>query len=186
MEGRVADEVLKRVRHLRENLESLERDFGTLCLNAEVAGRLQQADQKSVSSQIRACQFTQGQLFLALQGPILHAASPTMQKGANRERGSNPEVMDSSTIITSVAGDASPEGVQTVTNVEAPVSQPESSSQPSTSGVKEGELNLRPQTGKSKVQTDEIKISPMQVYQRQWEKLVTRRDINPEKTIVDI
>ncbi|GFQ02388.1 hypothetical protein PHJA_002382800 [Phtheirospermum japonicum] len=175
MEGHVADDTLKRLRHLRENLEILEREFGTLCLNAEVAGRLQQVDRESVSDQIRACQLAQCQLFSALRRPLLQAASPTVQKGVLREWVSNPEVMDSNTIITSVVDDAFPEDVQAATNIEAPTSQPEASSQPSTSGVKEGELNLRPQIDNSKVQTDEIKTSPMQVYQRQWEKLATRR-----------
>ncbi|KAK4390096.1 putative enzymatic polyprotein [Sesamum angolense] len=44
MEGAEANSVMLRLRHLRENLEELDREFGRLAVNAQVAGQVQRAD----------------------------------------------------------------------------------------------------------------------------------------------
>ena len=63
---------------------------------------------------------------------------------------------------------------------------PVDSSQPNTSGVKEGEISLRPMTGTSKANTNEsISSSAWQDYQRMWEKLIFRKGVNPSKTIIE-
>ncbi|KAL0436074.1 UNVERIFIED_CONTAM: Enzymatic polyprotein [Sesamum radiatum] len=90
-------------------------------------------------------------------------------KHAFRVQGSRPVAADSSTACTRPSSDSDetatiePQGVQT----------PDDSSQPSTSGVKEGEISLRPMTGTSKVNTNELisLSSAWQVYQRMWKKL---------------
>ncbi|KAL0288192.1 UNVERIFIED_CONTAM: hypothetical protein Sangu_2667900 [Sesamum angustifolium] len=51
---------------------------------------------------------------------------------------------------------------------------PDDSSQPRTSGVKEGEISLRPMTDTFKV------------YQRTWKKLISCKGFNPDKTIIEI
>ncbi|KAL0367106.1 UNVERIFIED_CONTAM: hypothetical protein Sradi_3600700 [Sesamum radiatum] len=104
-------------------------------------------------------------------------------KHAFRVQGSRPVAADSSTACTRPSSDSDetaivePQGVQT----------PDDSSQPSTSGVKEGEISLRPMTGTSKVNTNELisSSSAWQVYQRMWEKLVCRKGVNPSKTIIE-
>ncbi|KAL0361503.1 UNVERIFIED_CONTAM: hypothetical protein Sradi_3834800 [Sesamum radiatum] len=69
-----------------------------------------------------------------------------------RVQGSRLVAADSSTARTRPSSDSDeaatiePQGVQT----------PDDSSQPSTSGVKEGEISLRPMTGTSKVNTNEL------------------------------
>ncbi|KAL0413539.1 UNVERIFIED_CONTAM: movement protein [Sesamum radiatum] len=104
-------------------------------------------------------------------------------KHAFRVQGSRPVAADSSTACTRPSSDSDetatiePQGVQT----------PDDSSQPSTSGEKEGEISLRPMTGTSKVNTNELisLSSAWQVYQRMWEKLISRKGVNPSKTIVE-
>ncbi|KAL0451273.1 UNVERIFIED_CONTAM: hypothetical protein Slati_1105400 [Sesamum latifolium] len=44
MEEFEANSVMLRLRHLRENLEELDREFGRLAVNAQVAGKVQRAD----------------------------------------------------------------------------------------------------------------------------------------------
>ncbi|KAL0313597.1 UNVERIFIED_CONTAM: Enzymatic polyprotein [Sesamum radiatum] len=130
-------------------------------------------------------------LWNALQEPI-RKASPSVvtrelrehdPKHAFRVQGSRPVAADSSTACTRPSSDSDetatiePQGVQT----------PDDSSLPSTSGVKEGEISLSPMTGTSKVNTNESisSSSAWQVYQRMWEKLVSRKGVNPSKTIIE-
>ncbi|KAL0399786.1 UNVERIFIED_CONTAM: hypothetical protein Sradi_2321900 [Sesamum radiatum] len=169
-----------RLRHLRENLEELDREFGRLSVNAQVAGQVQRADLDIVQTTIRSSLVASTALWNALQEPI-RKASPSVvtrelrehdPKHAFRVQGSRPVAADSSTACTRPSSDSDetatiePQGVQT----------PDDSSQPSTSGVKEGEISLRPMTGTSKVNTNELisSSSAWQVYQRMWEKLVSR------------
>ncbi|KAL0292261.1 UNVERIFIED_CONTAM: movement protein [Sesamum calycinum] len=113
--------------HLRENLEELNKKFGRLAVNAQVA-EIQRADLDTVQIAIRT------------------------------------------TIVR----------VQTS----------DDSSQPSASGVKEEEISLRPMTSTSKANTNELassssSSSAWQVYHRMWEKLISRKGVNPSKTIIE-
>ena len=123
-------------------------------------------------------------MWSVLRKPLLRAASPSVQKGEFRERGSNPVAGDSSTPSTSAKLDAF-DDASAEPKIDPSESNPKDLSQPDTSGVKEGEINLRPQTGKSKDNTDEIQVSPMQIYQKTWEKLITRIGINPTRCLAD-
>ncbi|KAL0434936.1 UNVERIFIED_CONTAM: hypothetical protein Sradi_0201500 [Sesamum radiatum] len=54
MEGFEANSVMLRLRHLRENLKELDRQFGRLAVNAQVAGQVQRADLDTVQTAIRS------------------------------------------------------------------------------------------------------------------------------------
>ncbi|KAK4384252.1 Enzymatic polyprotein [Sesamum angolense] len=97
---------------------------------------------------------------------------------------SRPVAADSSTACTRPSSDSG----ETATNESQGVKTSDDSSQPSTSGVKEGEISLRPMTGTSKANTNELSSSSSsawQVYQRMWEKLISRKGVNPSKTIIE-
>ncbi|KAL0391149.1 UNVERIFIED_CONTAM: Transposon Ty3-G Gag-Pol polyprotein [Sesamum calycinum] len=192
MEGFEANSVMLRLRHLRENLEELDREFGRLAVNAQVAGQVQRADLDIVQTNIRSSLVASTALWNALQEPI-RKASPSVMTRELREQGSKPALRvqdskplaaDSSTACTRPSSDSG----ETATNESQGVKTSEDSSQPSTSGVKEGKISLRPMTGTSKANTNELSSSSSsawQVYQRMWEKLVSRKGINPSKTIIE-
>ncbi|KAL0292267.1 UNVERIFIED_CONTAM: Enzymatic polyprotein [Sesamum angustifolium] len=54
MEASEANSIMLRLRHLRENLEELNREFGRLAVNAQVAGQVQRADLDLVQTNIRS------------------------------------------------------------------------------------------------------------------------------------
>ncbi|KAL0373955.1 UNVERIFIED_CONTAM: putative enzymatic polyprotein [Sesamum radiatum] len=127
---------------------------------AQVAGQVQRANLDIVQTTIRSSLVASTALWNALQEPI-HKASPSVvtrelrehdPKHAFRVQGSRPVVADSSTACTRPSSDfdetatIKPQGVQT----------PDDSSQPSTSGVKEGEISLRPMIGTSRANTNEL------------------------------
>ncbi|KAL0423173.1 UNVERIFIED_CONTAM: movement protein [Sesamum radiatum] len=191
MEGSEANSVMLRLRHLRENLEELDREFGRLAVNAQVAGQVQRADLDKVQTNIRCSLVASTALWNALQEPI-RKASPSVMTRELREQGSKPALRvqdskpvaaDSSTACTRPSSDSD----EKATIESQGVQTSDDSSQPSTSGVKEGEISLRPMTGASKANTNELisLSSAWQVYQRMWEKLVSRKGVNPSKTIIE-
>ncbi|KAK4400088.1 hypothetical protein Sango_1114900 [Sesamum angolense] len=110
MEGSEANSVMLRLRHLRENLEELDREFGRLAASPSVMTR-----------ELREQGF----------------------KPALRAHDSKPVAADSSTACTRPSSDSG----ETATDESQGVKTSDDSSQPSTSGVKEGEISLRPMTG---------------------------------------
>ncbi|KAL0361172.1 UNVERIFIED_CONTAM: hypothetical protein Sradi_3801700 [Sesamum radiatum] len=99
-------------------------------------------------------------------------------KHALRVHGSRPVAANSSTVCTR----PSPDSGEEATIESQGVKTSNDSSQPSTSEVKEGEM-----TGTSKANTNELisSSSAWQVYQRMWEKLISRKGVNPSKTIIE-
>ncbi|KAL0313881.1 UNVERIFIED_CONTAM: hypothetical protein Sangu_2232500 [Sesamum angustifolium] len=124
-----------------------------------------------------------------LQEPIRKASSSEMTnelrehdpKHAFRVQGSRPVAVYSSTACTR----PSPDYGEKATNESQRVQTSVDSSQPS--GVKEEEISLRPMTGTSKANINELLLffsSAWQVFQRMWEKLISRKKgVNPSKTI---
>ncbi|KAK4409329.1 hypothetical protein Sango_0005900 [Sesamum angolense] len=161
MEGAEANSVMLRLRHLRENLEELDREFGRLAVNAQVAGQVQRADLDKVQTNIRSSLVASTALWNALLEPIRKASPSVMtrelreqgSKPALRVQGSRPVAADSSTACTRPSSDSG----ETATNESQGVKTSDDSSQPSTSGV----------------------------YQRMWEKLISRKGVNPSKTIIE-
>ncbi|KAK4410571.1 putative enzymatic polyprotein [Sesamum angolense] len=151
MEGAEANSVMLRLRHLRENLEELDREFGRLAVNAQIAGQVQRADLDKVQTNIRSSLVASTALWNALLEPIRKASPSVMtrelreqgSKPALRVQGSRPVAADSSTACTRPSSDSG----ETATDESQGVKTSDDSSQPSTSGVKEGEISLRPMTG---------------------------------------
>ncbi|KAK4406625.1 movement protein [Sesamum angolense] len=108
MEGAEANSVMLRLRHLRENLEELDREFGRLAVNAQVAGQVQRADLDKVQTNIRSSLVASTALWNALLEPIRKASPSVMtrelreqgSKPALRVQGSRPVAADSSTACT--------------------------------------------------------------------------------------
>ncbi|KAK4383594.1 hypothetical protein Sango_2760300 [Sesamum angolense] len=151
MEGAEANSIMLRLRHLRENLEELDREFGRLAVNAQVAGQVQRADLDKVQTNIRSSLVASTALWNALLEPI-RKASPSVMTRELREQGSKPALRvqdskpvaaDSSTACTRPSSDSG----EKATDESQGVKTSDDSSQPSTSGVKEGEISLRPMTG---------------------------------------
>ncbi|KAL0462123.1 UNVERIFIED_CONTAM: hypothetical protein Slati_0099900 [Sesamum latifolium] len=191
MEEFEANSVMLRLRHLRENLEELDREFGRLAVNVQVARQVQKADLDIVQTIIRNFLVASIALCNALQEPIQKASPSVMTrelrehdpKHALRVQGSRPVAADSSTACTR----PSPDSGETETIKSQGVQTSDDSGQPSTLGVKEGEISLRPMTDTSKANTNELisSSSAWQVYQRMWKKLISRKGVNPSKTIIE-
>ncbi|KAL0284564.1 UNVERIFIED_CONTAM: movement protein [Sesamum radiatum] len=164
-----------------ENLEELDRQFGRLAVNTQVAGQVQRADLDTVQTAIRSSLVASTTLWNDLREPIRKASPSGVAnelkehdpKHALRVQGSRPVVVDSSTACTRPSSDSG----DTTTIESQGVQISDDSSQPNTSEVKEGEISLRPMTDTSKVNTNELisSSSAWQVYQRIWKKLVSRK-----------
>ncbi|KAL0349956.1 UNVERIFIED_CONTAM: hypothetical protein Sradi_4144800 [Sesamum radiatum] len=161
MEASEANSIMLRLRHLRENLDGLNKKFGRLAVNAQVARQIQRADLDTVQIAIRTTMVASTSLWNDLQEPIRKASSSEMTnelrkhdpKHALRVQDSRPVAADSSTACTR----PSPESGETATNESQKVQTSDDLSQPSASGV----------------------------YQRMWEKLISRKGVNPRKTIIE-
>ncbi|KAK4390442.1 putative enzymatic polyprotein [Sesamum angolense] len=161
MEASEANSIMLRLRHLRENLEELNKKFGRLAVNAQVAGQIQRADLDTVQIAIRTTMVASTSLWNDLQEPIRKASYSEMTNELRKH--------DTRHALR---------GVQTS----------DDSSQPSASGVKEEKISLRPMTSTSKPNTNELSFSSSsawQVYQWMWEKLISRKGVNPSKTIIE-
>ncbi|KAL0356225.1 UNVERIFIED_CONTAM: hypothetical protein Sradi_4069400 [Sesamum radiatum] len=84
MEGFEANSIMLRLRHLRENLEELDRQFGRLAVNAQVAGQVQRADLDTVQTAIRSSLVASTALWNDLREPI-RKASPSGMTNESRE-----------------------------------------------------------------------------------------------------
>ncbi|KAL0291092.1 UNVERIFIED_CONTAM: hypothetical protein Sradi_7034800 [Sesamum radiatum] len=189
MEGFEANSVMLTLRHLRENLEELDQEFRRLAVNTQVAGQIQRADLDTVQTAIRSSLVASTVLWNALQEPIRKASlSVTRElrehnpKYALRVQGSRPVAADLSTVCTRPSSDSG----EKATIESQRVQTSDDSSQPSTFGVKEGEISLRLMTDTFKANTNELisSSSAWQVYQRMWKKLISRKGVNPSKTII--
>ncbi|KAL2248126.1 UNVERIFIED_CONTAM: hypothetical protein Sindi_2664900 [Sesamum indicum] len=131
-----ANSIMLRLRHLRKNLEELDRKFGQLVVNAQVAGQIQRADLDTVQVAIRSSLLASTSLWNDLRELIRKA----------------PVASDSSTDCTR----PSPDSGEMATIESQEMQTPAGSNQPGTSGVKEEEISLRPMTGTSKANTNEL------------------------------
>ena len=182
MEASEADSIIVRFRHLRENLEELSKKFGQLEINAKAAGQIQQRDVDTVRDNIRASQQAMTGLWESVHEPIRKASASLKKKEESAQ-----EIK----LVTIKAADSStaskeplPDTGKAIESEEIHVSK--DSSQPTTSGVKEEEINLRPMTGTSKVNTNDKFIDTVwQDYQAKWEQLVSKQGINPSRTMVE-
>ncbi|KAL0345423.1 UNVERIFIED_CONTAM: putative enzymatic polyprotein [Sesamum radiatum] len=182
MEGFEANSIMLKLTHLRENLEELDRQLGRLAVNAQVVGQVQRADLGTAQTAIRSSLVASPTLWNDLREPIRKASPSGMTnelmehdpKHALRVQGSRPVASDSSTDCTR----PSPDSGEKITIESQGVQTSDDSSQPSTSGVKEGEISLKPMTGTSKVNTNElISLSSAWQLQKLQEKGLIQRFI---------
>ncbi|KAL0362030.1 UNVERIFIED_CONTAM: hypothetical protein Scaly_1158200 [Sesamum calycinum] len=78
MEASEANSIMLRLRHLRENLEELNKKFGRLAVNAQAAGQIQRVDLNTVQIAIRTTMVVSTSLWNDLQEPIRKASSSEM------------------------------------------------------------------------------------------------------------
>ncbi|KAL0378704.1 UNVERIFIED_CONTAM: hypothetical protein Sradi_3175900 [Sesamum radiatum] len=74
MEGFEANSIMLRLKHLRENLEEFDRQFGRLAVNAQVAGQVQRVDLDTVQTAIRSSLIASTALWIDLREPIRKAS----------------------------------------------------------------------------------------------------------------
>ena len=184
MEASEANIILTRLRHLRDNLEELNKQIGGLVVNAKVAGKVQEMDLTKVQNEMTAAQTSYSSLWDSIFIPLQRSASATPLKAEQARVVNLDDIYTGNDDPRIFKANIDPFS-DDKNKMDSKVEIPEESSQPSTSGVKEGEINLRPMAGKTKINTNDIKISPMQEYQRKWEKLYTRVGIIPGKTTAD-
>ncbi|KAL0456096.1 UNVERIFIED_CONTAM: hypothetical protein Slati_0948800 [Sesamum latifolium] len=146
MEGFEANSIILRLRHLRENLEDLDRNFGRLAVNAQVAEKNQRADLNTVQTAIRSSLMASTALWNGLRESIQKASYSGMTnelrkhdpKHALRVQGSRPVASASSTDCTRPSLDSGE--MATIGSQE--VQALDDSSQPGTFEVKEERLVL--------------------------------------------
>ncbi|KAL2243370.1 UNVERIFIED_CONTAM: Enzymatic polyprotein [Sesamum indicum] len=144
-----------------ENLEELDRKFGQLAVNAQVAGQIQRADLDKVQVAIRSSLLASTSLWNDLRESIRKASPSGMThelrehdpKHAFRVQGSTPVASDSSTDCT----------------------------RPSPDSGETAQLNHR----KCKLLKVQVNPTPLGDYQRMWEKLISHKRVNPGKTIIE-
>ncbi|KAL2250146.1 UNVERIFIED_CONTAM: hypothetical protein Sindi_2488300, partial [Sesamum indicum] len=76
MEASEANSIMLRLRHPWENLEELDRKFGQLAVNAQVAGQIQRADLDIVQVAIRSSLLASTSLWNNLR-ELIRKASPS-------------------------------------------------------------------------------------------------------------
>ncbi|KAK4390224.1 hypothetical protein Sango_2085700 [Sesamum angolense] len=137
-----------------------EKEFFA-AVNAQVAGQVQRADLNLVQTNIRSSLVASTALWNALQEPI-RKASPSVMTRELREQGSKPalRVQDSKPVAadsSTACTRLSPDSGEKATIESQGVQTSDDSSQPSASGDN----------------------------QRKWEKLVSRKGVNPSKMIIE-
>ncbi|KAL0352452.1 UNVERIFIED_CONTAM: Enzymatic polyprotein [Sesamum calycinum] len=141
-------------RHLRENLEELNKKFGWLAVNAQVAEQIQRAALDAIQIAIRTTMVASTLLWNDLQEPIRKASSSEMPHKLREQAFKLAfSVHDSRPVASDLSIDCtrpSPDSGETAIIGSQEVQAPNDSSQPSTSGVKDGEISLRPMTDTSK------------------------------------
>ncbi|KAL8524942.1 hypothetical protein ACS0TY_014531 [Phlomoides rotata] len=73
-----------------------------------------------------------------------------------------------------------------VEEIEHPASKLDDSGQPDTSGVKEGEISLRPQKGPKRVDTNNTGVKSCWFFNNTWENLLKGMEFRPEHFITDV
>ncbi|KAL0340453.1 UNVERIFIED_CONTAM: Enzymatic polyprotein [Sesamum radiatum] len=114
MEASEANSIMLRLRHLKENLKELNKKFGRLAVNPQVAGQIQRANLDTVQITIRTTMVASTSLWNDLQEPIWKALSSEMTnelrkydpKHALRVQDSRPVAAYSSTACTRPSPDS--------------------------------------------------------------------------------
>lgn len=184
MDPREVESIIKQQGELFQSMEALYQEWIEVSIRAQVAGKLQVADIDLISAKISSCRLKMCNLHTATQEPLRRSIKKPLVEAGVLIQDDIPVAEDSSTSSTSPENMASkPEAQGKAKTKDSP---PEILDQPTTSGVKEEEVNLRPMMGTSKININTFEISPSwQTYQSRWEKLNTRKGLNPAYCRVD-
>ncbi|KAL8555633.1 hypothetical protein ACS0TY_003438 [Phlomoides rotata] len=168
------DTITTRVRHLRENITELLKNYDQLTLNVKVSRKIHQVNLDTVQTSINVVRYAQYLLWQALELPLLKVGSPSVTQ---KEKVHQAEPQQAFQVPE--PGHADSAYTSTSSKLEENKtkhqdSKPGVSEQPNTFEVKEGEINLRPQTG------------PKQWYNCTWEDLLKGSGFRPEHFITNV
>ncbi|KAL8518328.1 hypothetical protein ACS0TY_009628 [Phlomoides rotata] len=170
MEQSDFDSITTRVRHLRENIAEF--------------GNVQQANLDIVQTSIHGVGYAQRLLWQALERPLLKIGSPSVthnEKGQQAEPSQGIPVKEPRQTDFAEASSSS--------NLEESghqASKPDVSGQPTTSGVKEGEISLKPQKGPKRVDTNIAGVKSFWFFNNTWESLINGMEFDAAHFITDV
>ncbi|KAL8531836.1 hypothetical protein ACS0TY_008439 [Phlomoides rotata] len=182
MEQSDFDSITTRVRHLRENITELQKNYDQLTLHVKVSGNVQQADLDIVQTSIHGVGYAQRMLWKALERPLLKTGSPSV---THKERVHQVEPRQVPQVIEPGKTDStytSPSPKEKETEHQA--SKPDVSGQPTTSRVKEGEISLRPQKGPKPADTNTA--GSHWFFNHAWEMLLKGMEFDTAHFITDV
>ncbi|KAL8509467.1 hypothetical protein ACS0TY_016615 [Phlomoides rotata] len=202
------------VRHLREIIAQLQKNYDQLALNAKVSGNVQHANLDIVQTSINGVRYAQHLLWQALERPLLKSGLPsvTQKEGvqqaepqqvcqvpepgkvdfaytshSSKEKVHQGEPLQGFQVIGS--GEAISTHTSSSSNLEETehqASKPDVSGQLSTSGVKEGEISLRPQKGPKRVDTNVAGVKSCWFFNNKWENLLKGVEFDATYFITDV
>ncbi|KAL8541378.1 hypothetical protein ACS0TY_002582 [Phlomoides rotata] len=202
MEQSDFDSITTRLRHLRENNVELQKNYDQLTVNAKVSGNVQQANLDIVQTSIHGVRYAQRMLWQALERLLLRMGS---QSVTHKEKVDQVEPRQVSQVLEPGKADSaytrpSPkkkgqlvelsQGVPVIElgqassssnleETEHQASKPDVSGQPTTSGVKEGEISLRPQKGPKQVDANIAGVKSFWFFNNTWENLLKGMEFRP-------
>ncbi|KAL8511314.1 hypothetical protein ACS0TY_017933 [Phlomoides rotata] len=174
MEQSDFDSITTRVRHLRENITELQKNYDQLTLNAKVSGNVQQADLDIVQTSIHGVGYAQRHR--TREGRLCYTSPSPKEKGQLAEPSQGVPITES--------GQASSSSKLEETEHQA--SKPYVSGQPTTSGVKEGEISLRPKKGPKRVDTNNAGVKLFWFFNNTWESLLKGVEFDATHFITDV
>ncbi|KAL8499774.1 hypothetical protein ACS0TY_019665 [Phlomoides rotata] len=207
MEQSDFDSITTRVRHLRENVTELQKNYDELTLHVKVSGNVQQADLDIVQTSIHGVGYAQRMLWKALERPLLKTGSPSVthkEKVHQVEPRQVPQVIEPGKADPAYISHSPKEKGQlaepsqgipvtepghtssssNLEETEHQASEPDVSGQPTTSGVKEGETSLRPQKGPKPADTNTA--GSHWFFNHAWEMLLKGMEFDTAHFITDV
>ncbi|KAL8525875.1 hypothetical protein ACS0TY_015201 [Phlomoides rotata] len=200
MEKSDFDSITTRVRHLQENIAELQRNYDQMTLNVKFSGNVQHVNLDIVQTSIHGVMYTQHLLWQALERPLLKSGSPSVtpkervqqaepqqvfqvpesgQADSANTRPSFKENVHQGELLQGFqvlgSGEAISTHISSSSNLEETehqTSKPDVSGKPNTSGVKEGEISLRPQKGPKWVATNVASVKSCWFFNNTWENLL--------------
>ncbi|KAL8540015.1 hypothetical protein ACS0TY_001565 [Phlomoides rotata] len=164
MEQSEFDTITTRVRHLRENITELQKNYDQLTLNVKVSGYVQQVNLDNVQTSINGVGYAN-----ICYGKHWNFRCSKFQ---NHERTNSAYTSSSSKLEEN--------------KTENQELKPDVSEQPSASRFKKEEINLMPQTGPKRVDTNIAGLKSCWWYNSTWEDLLKGSGFRPEHFITDV
>ncbi|KAL8507567.1 hypothetical protein ACS0TY_018198 [Phlomoides rotata] len=175
MEQSDFDSITTRVRHLREKIVELQKNYDQLTLNVKVSGNVQQANLDIVY--IHGFGYAQHLLWQALERPLLRIDSPSVTRKEKVQQSEPQKVFQ--VLGSGGAISAHTSSFSNLEETKHAASKPDDSGQPGTSGVKEGEISMRPQKGPKRVDTNNACVKSCWFFNNTWENLFKGMEFRP-------